>query len=84
MTDTSHHPGCEQTAEQQSAEIGGNDKSSEAGGKTFDLGTHPEQGHKQAIGEQQQSVAEQNRTERDEGFIQGRSGTGHIPGSTLL
>ena len=80
MTHTADYFCGEQAAEQQSAEIRSNDKTGEVGGETFDLGTHAQQGCEQAVGEQQQPVAEQNRTEGGEGPVQDGSGTGPIPG----
>jgi hypothetical protein len=48
-----HHPAGKQTAQQQPAEIGGDDEAHQGRGKAFDLCAHPEQRRKQAVGEQQ-------------------------------
>lgn len=79
MTDTRDHPGGKKSTQQQAAEVGGDDKTGEVGGKTFHLRAHPEQGRKQPVGEQQQPIAEQYRANGKQGLEQERSDSGAYP-----
>jgi len=59
MPDPGYYARREQTAQQQTQKIGRDDKTDQRGREPLNLGAHPEQGRKQTVGEEQQSVAEQ-------------------------
>ena len=59
MTDPGNDAAGKQATQQQAEKIGGDNETDQGGRKTFDLGTHTEQGRKQSVSQQQQSVTEQ-------------------------